>query len=74
MANRKAVGPDGLPSELLKLLADERGLNTLETFDNIIVAECRGRGGPQQSNYETILMLDSKKHRDELAIFVSSPS
>ena len=29
LANRKAVGPDGLPAELLKGLADEEELNTL---------------------------------------------
>ena len=28
LANRKAVGPDGLPAELLKVLADEGELNT----------------------------------------------
>ena len=39
-ANRKAVGPDGLPAKLLKVLDDEGELNTLETreFHDIIVA------------------------------------
>ena len=38
LANRRAVGPDGLPAELLKVLADEGEFNTLGNFHNIIVA------------------------------------
>ena len=38
LANRKAVGPDGLPAELLKVLADEGELNTPGKFHDIIVA------------------------------------
>ena len=38
LANRNAVGPDGLPAELLKVLADEGELNTLGKFHDIIVA------------------------------------
>ena len=38
LANRKAVGPDGLPAELLKVLADEGQFNTLGKFHDIIVA------------------------------------
>ena len=38
LANRKAVGPDGLPAELLKVLADEGELNTVEKLHDIIVA------------------------------------
>ena len=47
LANRKAVGPDGLPAELLKVLADEGELNTLGKFHDIIVAVWRGGGVPQ---------------------------
>ena len=32
LANRKAVGPDGLPAELLQVLADEGEFNTLGKF------------------------------------------
>ena len=42
LANRKAVGPDGLPAELLKVLADEEEFNTLGNFHDIIVAVWRG--------------------------------
>ena len=47
LANRKAVGPDGLPAELLKVLADGE-FNTLGKFHDIIVAVCGGGGVPQQ--------------------------
>ena len=47
LANRKAVGPDGLPAELLKALADEEELNTLGKFHDIIAAVWRGGGVPQ---------------------------
>ena len=65
LANRKAVGPDGLPAELLKVLADEGGLDTLGTFHDIIVAVWRGGGVPQQWNYATIRVLHKKKDRTE---------
>ena len=39
LANRNAVGPDGLPAELLKVLADEGELDTLGKFRDITVAE-----------------------------------
>ena len=53
LANRKAVGPDGLPAELLKVLADEGELNTLEKFLDVIVAvwrevACRDNGKMQR--------------------------
>ena len=43
LANRKTVGPDGLPAELLKVLADEGELNASGMFYDIIIAVWRGR-------------------------------
>ena len=48
MANRKAVGLDGLPAELLKILTDERDSDTLVNLYDIVVAVWRGGGVPQQ--------------------------
>ena len=61
MANRKAVGPDGLPAELLKVLVDEVELNTLGKFHDIIVAVWRGGGVPQRWKDATIKVLHKKK-------------
>ena len=47
LANRKAVKPDGLQAELLKVLAEERKFNTLGKFHDIAVAAWRGGGVPQ---------------------------
>ena len=65
LANRKAVGPDGLPAELMKVLADEGELNTLRKLYDIIVAVWRGGGVPQQWKYATIKVLHKKKDRTE---------
>ena len=65
LANRKAVGPDGPPAELLEVLADERGLHTLGTFHDIILAVRRGGGVPQQWKDATIKVLHKKKYRTE---------
>ena len=65
MANRKAVGPDGLSAELLKVLADEGELNTLGKFHDIIVAVCGGGSVPQQWKDATIKVLHKKKDRTE---------
>ena len=46
LTNRKAVGVDGLPVELLKVFADEGELDTLGKFHDIIVAVWRGGGVP----------------------------
>ena len=46
LANRKAVGPDCLLAELLKVLADEGEFNTLGKFHDIIVAVWRGGSVP----------------------------
>ena len=64
LANRKAVGPDGLLAELLKVLADEGGLDTLRTFHDIIIAVWRGGGVSQQWKDATIKVLH-KKDRTE---------
>ena len=61
LANQKAVGPHGLPAELLKVLADERELNPLGKFHDIIVAVSREGGVPQQWKDATIKVLHEKK-------------
>ena len=65
LANRKAVGPDGLPAELLKVLADEGELDTLGKFHDISVAVWRRGGVPQQWKDATIKVLHKKKDRTE---------
>ena len=75
LANRKAVGLDGLPAELLKVLADEGELNTLGKLNDIIVAVWRGGGVPQQWKDATIKVLHTKKDRTEYGNYrVASPS
>ena len=58
------MGPDGLPAELLKVLADE-GENILGKFHDIIVAVWRGGGVPQQWKDATIKVLHKNKDRTE---------
>ena len=65
LANRQAVGPDGLRAELLKVLADEGELDTLGKFHETIVAVWRGGGVPQQWQDATIKVLHKKKDRTE---------
>ena len=65
LANRNAVGPDGLPAELLKVLADEGELNTVGKFHDIIVAVWRGGGVPQQWKDATTKVLHKKKYGTE---------
>ena len=65
MTNRKAVGPDGLPAELLNVLAAEGELNTLGKFHDIIKVVWRGNGVPQQWEDATIKVLNKKKYRTE---------
>ena len=65
LANRKAVGPNGLPAELLKVLADEGEFDTLGKFHDIIVAVWRGGGVPQQWKDATIKEFHQKKDRTE---------
>ena len=48
MANRKAVGADGLPVELLKVLVDAGDSGTLGNFYEIVVAVWRQGRVPQQ--------------------------
>ena len=64
IANRKAVGPDGLPVELLKVLVDERDSGDLASFNEIVSVWRRGRV-PQQWQDATIKMLHKKKDKTE---------
>ena len=65
MANRKTVGPDGLPVELLKVLVDERDSDNLASFYETIVAVWRRGRVPQQRKDATIKVLHKKKDRME---------
>ena len=65
MVNRKVVGPDGLPVELLKVLVDEGHSDTLVNFYEIVAAVWRGRCVPQQWKDATIEVVDKKKYRTE---------
>ena len=60
MANCKAVGPDGLPVELLKVLVDERDSDNLASFYETIVAVWRRGRVPQQRKDATIKVLHKK--------------
>ena len=64
MADRKAVGPDGFPAELLKVLADTGEFNTLGKFHDI-VAVLRGVHVPRQMKDATIIVLREKNGRTE---------
>ena len=72
LANRKAGGPDGLPAELLKVLADERELDMLGKLHDIIVAMWRGGGVPQQWKDATIKALHKKKYRTDCGNYSGS--
>ena len=65
LANRKAIGPDGLPAELLKVLADVGELYTVGKLNDIIAAVWRGGGVTQQFKDATIEGLHKKKDRTE---------
>ena len=65
LKNGKAVGPDGLPVELLKVLAEEGRMDTLGTFHDINVAVWRGGGVRRQWKDATIKVLHKKKYRTE---------
>ena len=74
LANRKAIGPDGIPAELTKVLADEGEFNTLGKFHDFIVAVWRRGGVPQQWKDATIQVLHKKKYRTERGNYRGSPS
>ena len=59
MANRKAVGPDGLPVELQKVLV-EGDSDNLASFHEIVVAVWRRGHVPQQWKDATIKVLHKK--------------
>ena len=70
MSNRKSVGPDELPAELLKLALDEDrdgNRRILEQFHVIVIAIWRGGGVPQKWKDATIIVLHKKKDRTECA-------
>ena len=63
--NRKAVGPDGFPAKLLKVLAGEGDSDTSRSFYEIIFAVRRGGVEPQQWKGATIKVLHKKEDRTE---------
>ena len=71
LANRKAVGPDGLPAELLMIFAGEGELNTLGKFHDVIVAVRRGVGVPKEWKDATIKVLHIKNDQGAALIVVS---
>ena len=65
MANDKAMGPDELPAELLKLGLSDSSHEILLAFHDIIVAVWMAGEVPQEWKYATIKVLHKKKDRTE---------
>ena len=65
MANGKAMGPDELPAELLKLGLSDSSHEILLAFHDIIVAVRMTRELPQEWKDATIKVLHKKKDRAE---------
>ena len=68
MSNRKTVGSDELPAELLKLALDrdrDGDRRILEQFHAIVVAIWQCGGVPQKWKHATIIVLHKKKNRTE---------
>ena len=61
LENHEAVGPGGLPAELMKVLADEGESDTLAKFQEIVVPVWRRGDVPQQRKHATIKVLHNKK-------------
>ena len=61
MANRRAVGPDGLPVERLTVLVDEGDSATLENVYKFVVAVSRGGRMSQQWKDANVKLLHKKK-------------
>ena len=65
MANGKAMGPDELPAELLKLWLSDSSHEILLAFHDIIVAVWMTGEVPQEWKDATINVLHKKKDRTE---------
>ena len=65
MANGKAMGPDELPAELLKLGFSNSSHEILLAFHSIIVAVRMTGEVPQEWKYATIKVLRETKDRTE---------
>ena len=65
MANLQSLGPDDLPSELLKILGDEGNSDTLVKVYDIVVVVRRGGGVSPQWKSATIKVMYKKKARME---------
>ena len=65
VANGKAMGPDELPAEQLKLRLSDSSHEILLAFHGIIVAVWMTREVPQEWKYATIKVLHKKRDRTE---------
>ena len=65
MANNKAMGPDELPAELLKLGLSDSSHEILLAIDGIIVAVWMTEEVPQEWKYAIIKFIHKKKDRTE---------
>ena len=65
MANGKAIGPDELPAELLKLGLSDSSHEILLAFHGILVAVCMTGEVPQEWKDATIKVLHKKRDRTE---------
>ena len=75
LASQNVVGPDGLPAELLKVLADEGELDTLGRFHDIIVAVWRGGLVSKQGKNATFLRCFTRRMIGRsVETIVASPS
>ena len=61
ISNQKAVGPDSLPAELLKVDHPE----SIRHFHNLLVNVWRTGGVPPRWKYATIKVLEKKKDRSD---------
>ena len=65
LSNGKAVGPDELPAELLKILLDGNDTSGLQRFHAIIVDIWGGGAVPQDWKDATIIVIHKKNDRTE---------
>ena len=71
LANRMTVGPNGLPAEPLKVLAEKGGLDTLGRFHDIIVAEVASRNN---GKVQRLRRCTRRKIGQSVATIVASSS
>ena len=67
MTNRKVMGLDELPAELLKIGLSKSSHKILLAFHGIIVVVCITGEIPQEWKYATIIVLHEKKGQPSVA-------